>query len=183
MFTASEAVLRAWAQNQVAGLGKAALNDVQMRFRLQLAMHFFKTDPKGIAVAFCVLDNKMSQQMMTSLDVLVNMMAQGKKLIFVDSDFVSHKENEGHGDSYLDTSRVAALLQSDEILYLPLMNSGFLSYKLVNGVPVNDYGFVDCLYRVAADMGHHLAFSYRENYSRNNLGMNERALVIEIERI
>ena len=183
VFTASEAVLRAWVQNQVAGLGKAALNDVQMRFRLQLAMHFFKTDPKGIAVAFCVLDNKMSQQMMTSLDVLVNMMAQGKKLIFVDSDFVSHKENEGHGDSYLDASRVAALLQSDEILYLPLMNSGFLSYKLVNGVPVNDYGFVDCLYRVAADMGHHLVFSYRENYSRNHLGMNERALVMEIERI
>ena len=59
----------------------------------------------------------------------------------------------------------------------------FRSYKLVNGVPVNDYGFVDCLYRMAADMGHHLVYSYRENYSRNKLGMNERALVIEIQRV
>ena len=183
VFTASEAVLRAWVHNQVAGLGKAALNDIRMRFRLQIAMHFFKTDPKGIAVAFCVLDNKMSQQMMMSLDVLVNNMAHGKKLIFVDSDFMSHKENEGHGDSYLNINQVAALLHPDEILYLPLLNSGFLTYKLVNGVPVNDYGFVDCLYRMAADMGHHLVFSYRENYSRNNLGMNERALVIEIDRV
>lgn len=183
VFTASEAVLRAWVQNQVSRLGKAALNDIRMRFRLQIAMHFFKTDPKSIAVAFCVLDNKMSQQMMMSLGVLVNNMAHGKKLIFVDSDFMSHKENEGHGDSYLNINQVAALLHPDEILYLPLLNSGFLTYKFVNGVPVNDYGFVDCLYRMAADMGHHLVFSYRENYSRNNLGMNERALVIEIDRV
>jgi len=183
VFTASEVVLRTWVQKQVAGLGEAALNDIQMRFRLQLAMHYFKTDPKGIAVAFCVLDNKMSQQVMISLDNLVNMMVQGRKLIFVDSDFVSHKENEGHGDSYLNASQVAALLNPDEILYLPLMNSGFLSNKIVDGVPVNDCGFVDCLYRMAADMGYHLVFSYRDNFSRNNLGLNERALVMEFERV
>ena len=182
MFIASDTILRMWVRNQVSSLGINALNDVQLRFRLQLAMHFFKTDPKGIAVALCVLDNKLSRQMMLSLDALVNIMAQDKKLIFVDSDFVLHKDNEGHGDSYLNVSQVAALLQPNEILYFPLMNSGFLSYKLVNGVPVNDYGFVDCLYRMAEDMGYHLVFSYRENYARNNLGMNERALVIEIER-
>ena len=55
-------------------------------------------------MAFCVLDNKMTQQMMVSLDVLVNHMSQGKKLIFVDSDFMSHKDNQGYGDAYLDVS-------------------------------------------------------------------------------
>ena len=79
-----------------------------------MACVFFKTDPKSIAVAFCVLDNKMSQQMMMSLGVLVNNMAHGKKLIFVDSDFMSHKENEGHGDSYLNINQVAALLHPDD---------------------------------------------------------------------
>ena len=179
VFKASETILRTWAQKQVSSLGNKALNDIQMRFRLQLAMHFFKTDPKGIAVAFCVLDNKMTQQMMVSLDVLVNHMSQGKKLIFVDSDFMSHKDNQGYGDAYLDVSQVATLLNSDEILYVPLMNYGFLNYKLVNGVPVNDNGFIDCLYRIAVDMGHNLVFSYRENYTKNRFGMNERALVIE----
>lgn len=179
VFTASEAVLRRWVENQVAGLGKDALNDMRMRFRLQIAMHFFKTDPKGIAVAMCLHDNKMSQLKMESLDVLVNIMAQGKKLIFVESDFGLHKDNEGHGDSYMNTGLVATLLQPDEILYIPLMNSEFLTYKLVNGVPVNDCGFVDCLYRMAADMGCRLIFSYRNNYARNNVGLNERALVIE----
>jgi hypothetical protein len=179
VFKASETILRTWAQKQVSSLGNKALNDIQMRFRLQLAMHFFKTDPKGIAVAFCVLDNKMTQQMMVSLDVLVNHMSQGKKLIFVDSDFMSHKDNQGYGDAYLDVSQVATLLNSDEILYVPLMNYGFLNYKLVNGFPVNDNGFIDCLYRIAVDMGHNLVFSYRENYTKNRFGMNERALVIE----
>lgn len=183
VFTASETVLRTWAKNQVSDLGKDTLKDVQMRFRLQIAMHFFKIDPKSVAVAFCVLDNRMSTQMMMSLDALVNIMAQGRKLIFVDSDFMSHKDSEGHGDSYLNVSQVASLLQPDEILYVPLMNSGFLSYKLKDSVPVNDCGFVDCLYRMAMDMGHHMVFSYRKNYAINNLGMNDRALVIEIERV
>lgn len=183
VFKASETVLRTWAQNQVSGLGKTALNDIQMRFRLQIAMHFFKTDPKSIAVAFFVLYNNVPQQMMMMpLDILVNIMLQGKKMLFVDSDFMSHKDNEGYGDTNFDISQVVALLKSDEILYVPFMNSGILYYKLVNGVPVKNYGFVDCLYRMAADMGHHLVFSYRENYTKNIFGMNDRALVIDIKR-
>ena len=182
VFKVPETVLRAWAQKQVSGLGMTAFNDMKMRFRLQLAMHFFKTDPKGIAVAYCVFDNKMTRQLMLSLDVLVNLMSQGKKLIFVDSDFMSHRDNEGYGDSYLNVSQVAALLKPDEMLYVPLMNSGFLHYKLISGVPANDYGFVDCLYRMSADMGYHLVFSYRKNYTINKFGMNERALVIEVTK-
>ena len=126
--------------------------------------------------------NQLPQYVMISLDILVNNMAQGKKLFFVDSDFMSHKDNEGYGDAYLNVNQVAELLKPEEILYVPYMNSGFLNYKLVNGVPINNNGFVDCLYRIAADMGHNLVFSYRENYTRNIYGMNERALVIEVNK-
>ena len=52
-----------------------------------------------------------------------------------------------------------------------------------NSIGVNDCGFVDCLYRKAADMGYHLVYSYRKDYSRNNLGMKERALVMEVEKV
>lgn len=179
-FCASEQILRDWVVSQVNGLN-VAVTDFQTRFRLQLAMHFFKTDPKSVAVAFCVLDNKSSQTIV-SLDVLVRLLAQGRKLLFVDSDFVSKKENEGHGDSYMNPSQVAALLKPDEILYNPLMNSGYLTYKLVNGVPVNDCGFIDCLYRMTDDMGYQMLFSYRNNYAKNNFGMNERALVMEVRK-
>ncbi|MBQ7623597.1 MAG: hypothetical protein IJS66_07665, partial [Bacteroidales bacterium] len=89
---------------------------------------------------------------------------------------------EGHGDSYMNPSQVAALLKPDEILYNPLMNSGYLTYKLVNGVPVNDCGFIDCLYRMTDDMGYQMLFSYRNNYTKNNFGMNERALVMEVRK-
>lgn len=181
-FTASAETLRGWCMDQVRELGDSMLKDYQMRFRLQMAMQFFKTDPKNIAVAFCIMDRTVTNPIIVSLDVLVNLMAQGKKLIFVDSDFVSNRENEGHGDSYMNTSAVAALLQPDEILYLALMNSGYLSYKLKDGVPVNDCGFVDCLYRMAADMGYQLLFTYRPNYAKNSLGMKERALVMEVRK-
>ena len=170
-FCASEEILRNWVLDQVNGLCVAA-TDVQTRFRLQLAMHFFKTDPKGIAVAF--LCDRNMRQSIVSLDVLVTLLAQGKKLLFVDSDFVSKKENEGHGDSYMNPSQVATLLKQDEILYNPVMNSGFLTYKLVDDVPVKDYGFIDCLYRMTDGMGYKLTFAYRENFATNNFGMSER---------
>lgn len=144
-FCASEGILKKWVTEQVNGLN-VAVTDVQKRFRLQLAMHFFKTDPKGIAVAF-IFDSEVKHSIV-SLDVLVSFLAQGKKLLFVDSDFASKTENEGHGDSYINPSQVATLLKQDEILYNPVMNSGFLSYKLVDGTPEINYGFIDCIYRI-----------------------------------
>ena len=112
------------------------------------------------------------------LDELVNLLAQGKKLIFVEAVF-SNKENEGHGDPYMEVSHVAPLLHQDEILYVPLMNSGFISYKLEGGVPKNDYGFIDCLHRLSSEMGYKLKYTYRDNFAINKIGINERALVIE----
>lgn len=181
-FNASESILMNWAQKQVKGLGEVVLKNLYMRFRLQLALHYFKTDPKSIAVAFCIINDKALQQMIVSLDVLVQFLAQGKKLLFIDSDFVSKKKNEGHGDSYMNPTQIAQLLQPNEILYMPLMNSGFLSYKLIDDVPVNDYGFIDCLYRMASDMGYQLIFSYRNDFAKNNFGMSERALVMEVKK-
>ena len=118
--------------------------------------------------------------MVFSLDELVKNMIDGKKLIFVDSNLVSKKKNEGHGDVYLDFNRIKTLLNENEFLFYPIMNSGFLSYKFIEGVPENNYGFIDCLYRTAKSMGHTLCFSYREDYITNNLGATDRALMIEI---
>lgn len=181
-YKASDEAIKAWVNAQVNMLGTKAMKDIPMRFRLQLAMHYFKVDPQKIAVAFCMMGDKGGLQAAMSLDKLVEMMANGFKLIFVDSDFTSHKENEGHGDSYMNVAQVAPKLQAKEILYLPVMNSGFLTYKIVDGVPVKDYGFVDCLYRTAEDLGFKMEFSYRKNYAQNNFGMDERALVMELRK-
>lgn len=181
VFNASECVLRDWVQKQVETLGVTILNDVQMRFRLQLAMHFFKTDPSKIAVAFCIQKNPSIQQIVISIDELVRLLSSGKKLIFVDSTIITKKENEGHGDVYLDFIRVAELLNEDELLYNPLMNSGFLTYKINEDIPENNFGFVDCLNRVALSLGYKLCFSYRNDYIKSNLGVMDRALVIEVK--
>lgn len=178
-FRASKEILKEWVKTQLALLPLEVVSSLWTRFRLQLVMNYFRTDPKDIAVAYCMLSKK---EYIMPLELLVNYLAQGKKLVFLDSDFVSNKENEGHGDSYFDKNQVASLLQEDEILYLPLMNSSFLSYKLEGGVPVSDCGFVDCLYRMATEMGCFLQFTYRNNYARNIFGMNQRALVIEVKQ-
>lgn len=182
-FRASESILREWVENQVNDLGLVVFPDIQMRFRLQLAMHFFKADPSRIAVAFCILKNSSTVQYAThSLEGLVELLASGKNLLFVDSTLVSKNENEGHGDVYLDFKNLATNLGDDEILYNPLMNSGFLSYKIIDGVPKNDNGFIDCLYRKAVSLGYKIAFSYRKDYAVNNLGVMDRALFIEVKK-
>ena len=181
-FTATETRLRDWVNEQVANLGKPAMADITMRYRLQLAMQFFKTDPKRIAVAFCMSGAGGHPQIAGSLDMIVQMIAKGQKLVFLDSDFSSKKDNEGHGDSYMDASRVVTLLKPDEWLYMPLMNSAFLTYKLEDGVPKKDFGFIDCFYRVADDLGFKVEYSYRENFAKNNFGMEERALVMELKK-
>jgi hypothetical protein len=181
MFKASEQTIRTWANEQVNLLGNGFMSDFQCRFRLQLAMQHFKTDPINIAVALCLSNDKKSTPIVFSLDELVRQLLHGRRIAFLDSDFVSTKENEGHGDSYMEPSQVANSLQSNEMLYLPLMNSGFLSYKLVDGIPVKDYGFIDCLYRTAENMGYKLCFSYKNKFARNNFGIEERALMIEIK--
>ena len=178
-FKASNTVLKKWVNTQLLELGDRIHKDVLMRFRLQLAMNFFKTDPVKIAVAYCIQKGTSAKLIVFSLDELVRQLANGKKLIFLDSHFSSKKENEGHGDVYLDFTRVGESLNENELLYNPLMNSGFLSYRLKDGVPVNNNGFLDCLYRTASAMGYKLRLSFKNNYVRNNLGMNDRALVIE----
>lgn len=179
-FKASHSILEKWVNAQILELGDIINKDVKVRFRLQLAMNFFKTDPAKIAVAFCIQKVVSIQHVVLSLSELVKLLSVGKKLIFVDSFIGLKKEDEGHGDVYLDFIKVGELLNENEILYNPLMNSGFLTYKFKDGVPEDYYGFIDCLYRTANAMGYKLGITFRNDFVRNNLGMMDRALVIEV---
>lgn len=163
-YVVSGDVLKEWALNQIVELTPVIYSDFPTRFRLQLVMHFFKVDPMNFVVAAFFAHKQL---LFAPLNQIVSLLSQGNKLIYIDSDFSKNKENEGHGDTYIDFIKVASLLQEDEILYHPLMNSDFLTYKLINGVPNNDFGFIDCLYRKATDMGFKLKFSYRNNFAKN----------------
>jgi len=175
--------IEAWVNKQVEELNAKTSLDIFTRFRLQLAMQHFNVDPINIAVAFCAYDTNPKHNTVYPLDKLVGQLIQGKKLIFVDSHFSANDENGGHGDVYLDFGQVRGLLNADEILYLPIMNSGFLSFKLKDGVPENNCGFIDCLYRKAELMGYKICFSFIKDYVRNNLGMIDRAIVMEVKEI
>lgn len=175
-------VIKAWVNRQVEELNSKASLNIYTIFRLQLALQYFQTDPIKIAVAFCAYKTDPEHYKVYSLEKLVMQMIQGNKLIFVDSYFSANDENGGHGDSYLDFGQVRGLLNDNELLYVPIINSGFLTYKLIDGVPENNYGFIDCLYRKAELMGYKICFSFRKNYVRSNLGLMDRALVMEVKK-
>ncbi len=178
-FVISQESLQTWALDQLSLIGPQIFTDIQSRFRLQIALQYFKTDPIDIAIARCIWNkNGIVNRGLLSLDSIVQRISDGHILIFVESSFSSNKVNEGHGDIYFGPEEVATNLLPNEILYVPVFNSSFLSYKLNGGVPVNDMGFVDCLYRKADAMGVKLNFSFRDNYVKNSFGYEERALVI-----
>lgn len=183
-FVAPSNVLLNWANKQAAKLEEKLHADILSRYRLQIAMQSFKADPIKLALAVVLPDRKNTSSHITlELGDIVKILLAGKKLIFIDSYFVSKKENEGHGDVHFNYEQVGRQLNDDEMLFVPLFNTSFLSYKLIDGVPEKNYGFIDCLYRTAEEMGYKLLFSYKQNYIRNGLGMEERALVIEAENL
>ena len=177
---ASSSIIKAWANKQVGNLGRPMQMDFFTRFRLQLAMQYFKTDPSDVAVAFCLTKSGAATQLVFSLEELVNQLVHGKGLVFVDSLLGSKDQNGGHGDVHLDFEKVRSLLNDDELLYNPIMNSGFLSFRFVDGIPENNNGFLDCLYRTAMRMGYKLVFSYRNDYVRSNLGIMDRAVIVQV---
>lgn len=179
-FKVHDSVLKNWVYNQLPEIDRKEINKIETRYRLQMVMYYFKTDPSKIAVVFCIDGKSPNQYSTYSLDALVGVLAQGKKLIFVDSYFMSSTENEGYGDVHLDFSQIAAKLRDDEVLLFVSANSGFFSYKIYDGVPQNNNSFVDCLYRTANLMGYKLGFSFVNDFAVNKLGLKDRALVIEV---
>lgn len=180
-YEVSKDVLAQWATKQAMALEPRALKEVHLGLRLQIAMQHFGADPIRITFAFCLMYGETSYSVLP-LGEFVVLLSRGMKLVFIDSYFSSKNENEGHGDVYVNFNQVSDKLQSGEILFVPIMNSGFLTYRFKDGIPEKNYGFIDCLYRLADSMGYKLTFSFRNNYITNNMGMSERALVMEIEK-
>lgn len=180
-YKASETILQEWAKDQVSNLGENEMFDKQLRLRLQIIMQYFNIDPKKIAIGlFYVRESSIVMKTFALRDLVQNL-KNGIKILFVDSELISNKEYEGHFDSYIDVNKIALMLNSNEFLYIPLFNSNFLTYKIVDGVPERNFGIIDCLYREANEFGYEIKFSYRNNYTKNIFGIPERALVVEIK--
>ena len=177
---ASKGIIESWVNNQVEELSSIASNDLYLRFRLQLAMHYFKIDPLKISLASYIQKNDPNQYTLCPMSQMIELMTKGKKLIFVDAVYATHDKNQGHGDVHINFSQIAANLNDDEILFFPVLNSGFLSFRLEDGNPAKDNGFLDCLYRTARMMGFGIGISIKDNYVRSNMGVMDRALVIEV---
>ena len=178
---ASSKIVESWVNKQVEELDANALKDFYLRVRLQVSMNYFKTDPLKISVASFIRKDNPNIYTICPMNQLVQLMDQGVKLIFVDTVFSTYDEYQGHGDVHLNFNQIAANLNDDEVLFFPVLNSGFLSFRLKDGVPANDYGFLDCLYRPAKTMGHEIVISIRNDYVRSNLGMKDRAIVLELK--
>lgn len=176
---ASQGMIRNWVYNQIGVLNESAISTPNVRYRVQITMHYLKIDPIDIAIAFC-LSGEKHDVVTLSLKELISVLKNDHKLLILDSDF-SRGGNEGHADSFFFPSQVDPLLKKDELLFLPRINSSFLSYKLIDRIPEKNFGFIDCLYRTAVLMGEKIVFSYRPSFFRNSLGLIERAIVVQVD--
>ena len=177
---ASKNAVRDWAHNQIQVLEQLGLSAPSITYRVQIALHYFRIDPIEIAIAYCLLGENHDVVVVT-LRQLVSVLEKDYILLMLDSDFVKG-DNKGHADTFFNPSQVIPLLKYNEMLFLPKTNSIFLSYNLIDGVPENNYGFVDCLYRTAELMGEKIVFSYRPSFFKNSLGFFERAVEIKVDK-
>lgn len=178
-FIASQETLKQWANAQVKTLTKSSKLDANAIYRMQLNMQLFNIDPINIAIVSCVQGWDRSG-FVGDLSSLLDVMKTGKRLLFVDSSSLSSTKDEGHGSTFFSFEEAERKLGPDDILYHPVINSAFLSYKLVGGVPSRDYGFVDCLYRMAKRKKLTLSFEYIDDFIQTLLNNKERALVIKV---
>ena len=109
-------------------------------------------------------------------ELLVNMAKHNKKLIIGLSTIIGHDRAE----NYLDTYRSAQQLEKDEVLFVPVMNSGFLSVKHDDKeYPAN---LLWCCSKVCEDLGINISKTIEEKKTVSRLGGDGSALVLTFSK-
>lgn len=136
-FTPSDQIIKKWAKEQLDDLMNLNLNEVE-RHIASSALAKFKTDPSELArILVSYENNKMEFLSFAQLSELSKTM----KIIFVKSSI----------GNYLET-RFTVGERKNHAIIRPLVNGGsFLSVKMENGKPINDFSILDCLYRAILD--------------------------------
>lgn len=161
--TASEALIKNWAEKQMEELLKLNLNPVEKYFASTSLCHF-KVDPTNLAQILVSFNNQNYFMTIESLAELTLKMG----LVFLDS---------GLGGGHMETHHNIQVINGFALVK-PLSNSSFLSLKLVDNVPVNDNSILDCVFRYVISKGYTPKISKINQIEKNLFGRYMDAIVL-----
>lgn len=162
-FTASDEIIKAWAKEQLNILINSDINPIE-RFVASSALCKFKIDPSELAL---ILTNYNGKMEFLSFEELAELSKQ-VKIAFI---------NSGLGDGHMEIHHEIQQLQGYALIK-PIVNSSFLSLKMENRVPANNFSILDCLYKAIIKKGYIPIIEEMRNVGRNKFDMNMTAILI-----
>ncbi len=79
--------------------------------------------------------------------------------------------SENYVDIHYDVEVIYPQLKDDEFLFTHKDISDFLKLEFDNSIPVNNFSFIDCLYRKSKMIDCNISFSIFENYAPSAVRM------------
>jgi hypothetical protein len=162
-YVASKQVIQSWAQEQLKELLSLDLNPFE-RYIASSSLCAFKVDPSELALIPVSYTNKLT---FFSLDQLAEL-SKSKHIAFLDS---------GLGGGHIEMRHKIRELNG-YLIISPITNSSFLSLKMDNGIPENNFSILDCLYRAIIHKGYKPVFRRLVNVGINDLGYNIDAIIL-----
>lgn len=162
-YVASKQVIQSWAQEQLKELLSLDLNPFE-RYIASSSLCAFKVDPSELALIPVSYTNKLT---FFSFDQLAEL-SKSKHIAFLDS---------GLGGGHIEMRHKIRELNG-YLIITPITNSSFLSLKMDNEIPENNFSILDCLYRAIIHKGYKPIFRRLVNVGINDLGYNINAIIL-----
>lgn len=165
-FAASDAVIQKWAKDQLSILIDSNLNYYE-RFVASSAFCKFKVDPSELAAILTSYNGKME---FLSFQELVEL-SKKMKIAFLNSTMLGD-----HMEIYCNVQELQGYA-----LLKPITNSSFLSLRMTDGIPENNFSILDCLYRAITRKGYKPIIEEIKDIGKNQFGQNVNALLISVK--
>lgn len=163
-FEAPSTTLKNWAKKQLSELLALNLNPYE-KYMASASLSKFKVDPSGLAAILVNYNHNMHFHSFEELAIL----SQSIGIAFLDSNFSS----SGHMETYHDIQEL-----SGYALVRPLTNSSFLSLKMNEEIPEENFSILDCLYRKIVEKGLIPKIEKIEAVGQNVFGWTLHALIV-----
>lgn len=162
-YAASEEAIQAWAKDQLNELVGLNLNPIE-KYVASSALCEFEIDPSELALILTIYNGKVEFLSFEQLAELSRKM----KIAFL---------NSGLGGGHMETHYNFQELQGYALIR-PITNSSFLSLKMNNGIPENNFSIIDCLYRAITKKRYTPVLEEVSNVGKNLLGQNVSAITL-----
>ena len=163
-FTASKKVVEVWANEQLRELISLNLSSYE-RYVASASLCSFSVDPSELAH---ILVDFNGRRMFLTFNQMAEL-SLNMKFAFLKSNIT---QNE-HIEMFHSIQELLGYA-----LILPLMNSSFLSLKRNNGIPVNNFSILDCLYKSIINLGNTPILDEISNVGTNQFGSQINALIL-----